>query len=58
MSIFVFVLFFLLTPGVLLSLPPRGTKYEVALVHAAVFTLVYHLTHKLVWHYFYGKSKK
>lgn len=40
-----FVLFFLLTPGVLVTLPPRGCNIfeggaylPAALVHAAVFT--------------------
>jgi len=49
MSVYVALLFFVLTPGVLLSLPKGGSKYTVAAVHAVVFALVYHLTHKLVW---------
>jgi hypothetical protein len=53
MSLFIFVLFFVLTPGVLLSLPPGGSKITVALVHAAVYTVVYHYSNKLVWDYFY-----
>ena len=48
MSLFVAVLFFLLTPGILLRLPPTGSKYTVAAVHAVVFVIVYHLTHKAV----------
>lgn len=40
------VLFFLLTPGVLLSLPPGGSKMVVAATHAVVFALV----HKVVQH--------
>jgi hypothetical protein len=40
------VLFFVLTPGVLLSLPRGGSKYVVAAVHAVVFGLVFHLIHK------------
>jgi hypothetical protein len=35
-----FVLFYALTPGILLTLPPHGTKYEVAAVHAVVFTVL------------------
>ena len=42
------VLFFVLTPGVLVSLPPGGSKLTVAIVHAVVFALVYHFTHKVV----------
>jgi len=51
MSLYVFVLFFLLTPGILLSLPPGGSKWTVAAVHALVFTLVLHFTHKTAWQY-------
>lgn len=46
---YVFVLFFVLTPGILLSLPPKGSKYIVAAFHALVFTIVWSLTHKFVW---------
>ena len=49
MTLFTAVLFFLLTPGVLLRLPPGGSKITVAITHAVVFALVYHLTHKAVW---------
>jgi len=34
-------LFFLLVPGVLVSLPQGGSKFTVALVHAVVFVLAY-----------------
>jgi len=49
MMLYVAVLFFALTPGVLLSIPSGGSKITVAAVHALVFALVYHFTHKLVW---------
>jgi len=49
MALYAFVLFFLLTPGILLSLPPGGSKMMVALTHAVVFTLVWHLTSMMVW---------
>ncbi len=42
------LLFFLLTPGILLTLPPKGKKMTVAAVHAVVFGLVWALTHKMV----------
>lgn len=48
-TVYVALLFFVLTPGVLLSLPKGGSKHTVALVHGLVFALVFHLTHKLVW---------
>ena len=40
MSYLYIALFFLLTPGVLVTLPPGGSKYMVALVHALIFGLV------------------
>ena len=35
-----FVLFFVLTPGVILSLPPKGSKVVTALVHALLFAIL------------------
>jgi hypothetical protein len=49
MFLYAFVLFFVLTPGVLLSLPPGGSKMMVAATHALVFAVVWHFTHKIVW---------
>ena len=46
--IFVAVLFFILTPGILLSLPPGGSKTVVALTHAIVFGLVFTLSHNML----------
>ena len=48
LSVYVALLFFVLVPGVLLSIPPGGSKLTVAAVHAVVFGLVYHFTHKMV----------
>jgi hypothetical protein len=48
LSFYVAVLFFILVPGVLLSLPKGGSKYTVAGVHALVFALLFHVTHKVV----------
>ena len=48
MSLFVAVLFFVLTPGVLVSLPSKGSVYTKAAVHALVFAIVFKLTHKFV----------
>ena len=56
MLLFIATLFFVLTPGVLLSLPPNSTKYVVAATHAVVFALVYHFTHKLALQYTEGFS--
>jgi hypothetical protein len=49
MSLYAAALFFVLTPGVLLSLPPGGSKLAVAATHAVVFAAVWHFTHKLVF---------
>ena len=43
------ILFFVLTPAVLVRLPPKGGKFTVAAVHAVVFALFFHFTHKFVW---------
>ena len=48
-TIYAAILFFLLTPSILLRLPPSGSKWTVAAVHAIVFALIFHFTHKLVW---------
>jgi hypothetical protein len=48
-SLYAALLFFILTPGILLSLPKNGSKFVVAGVHAVVFAIVFHFTNKLVW---------
>ena len=49
MALYFAVLFFVLTPGVLVSLPPGGSKLAVAGTHSVVFALLYILTHKIVF---------
>jgi hypothetical protein len=51
MSVFIALLFYVLTPGILLSLPSRGSLAMKAATHAVVFAVVYHFTHKAVWKY-------
>jgi len=41
-------LFFVLTPGVLVSLPPGGSTLTVAATHAVVFVLLYVLIAKVL----------
>ena len=41
-----FILFFILTPGILLRLPPKGNKYTVAVVHGIVLVLLLFLAGK------------
>ena len=49
MSIYLAALFVALTPGVLVTLPKGGSKYTVLAVHAALFAVVWHFTHRAVW---------
>ena len=49
MTAFTALLFVVLTPGVLLTLPSKASdKIVVALVHGLVFVLLYHLTYNVV----------
>ena len=49
MFLYIALLFFVLTPGILLTLPPNGDKYTVAAVHALVFVIVSVIIYNLVW---------
>jgi hypothetical protein len=49
MVIYTAVLFYVLTPGILLSLPPKGSKMLVAATHALLFALIFKCTHKAAW---------
>ena len=49
MSAFVALLFVVLTPGVLLTVPPKGSKIIVAaVIHGIIFAIIYHFTHGTV----------
>jgi hypothetical protein len=56
MTLFVAALFFVLTPGILVTLPKGGSKMVVAATHALVFAVVFGLVHKSVWAYFYPEG--
>jgi len=56
MAVFTALLFIALSPGVLLSLPPGGSKMTVVVVHALVFAIVYGVTHKMVMTYMYPQG--
>lgn len=49
MSLYLAALFVAFTPGVLVSLPPKGGKYVVLAVHAVLFVLVWQYTNRFVW---------
>ena len=42
--LYIVFLFYVLSPNVLLRIPPNGSKHVVAVVHAFVFALVYYYT--------------
>ena len=48
-AIYSAILFFVLSPGVLLRLPSNGSKLTVAGVHAIVFAAVLYFTAGFVW---------
>lgn len=50
-SLYVAFLFFILTPAILVRLPPKAGKYTVAGFHAVVFGLILHFTGKTVWNF-------
>ena len=43
------LLFYVLTPGILLRLPPGGSQMTVAATHALVFAVVHIAMHKYVF---------
>ena len=47
--LYAIVLFVLLTPGILLRLPPKGSPLVVAIVHGVIFAIVMYFTHKTVY---------
>ena len=48
-AIYSAILFFVLSPGVLLRLPSNGSKITVVGVHAVVFAGILYFTDGLVW---------
>jgi hypothetical protein len=48
-SIYVLALFFLLSPGILVTLPSGGSKMKVAAVHGLIFAVVLYFTGHFVW---------
>ena len=56
MAVYAAILFFVLSPNVLLRLPPKGSILVVAAVHAVVFAVLFHFTHKPVYHFLYGSG--
>lgn len=42
--LYIVFLFYVLSPNVLLRIPPNGSKHVVAFVHAIVFAIIYYHT--------------
>ena len=53
MSLYVAILFVLLTPGVLVYIPKHASKLTTAVVHGLIFAVVYHFTYKMVYNMTY-----
>jgi len=51
MLLYITALFVALTPGILFTLPGKGSKLLVAIVHALLFALIYYLTYNQVFGY-------
>lgn len=51
---YIAILFFLLSPGVLLRLPARGSRLVVAVAHGLVFVVALYLTKHVVLRVLYG----
>ena len=49
MSLYMALLFVVLTPGVLFTLPKGGSKLTIAAVHGLLFLAVYYFTSEMVW---------
>ena len=48
-AIYLAILFFILTPNVILRLPPNGGKFTVAFIHAIIFAIIVYFTQHAVW---------
>jgi len=48
-TIYSAILFFVLTPGILVRLPPKASNMVVTATHAVIFALVFYFTHRFVW---------
>ena len=49
MLIVMAILFAILTPGVLLYLPPKSSLPVAAITHGVVFAIIWHFIHKPLW---------
>lgn len=54
--IFTIFLFVVLTPAILIRLPPKGNKWTVAFVHGLVFAVIYYLSNRFIFRQLEGLS--
>jgi hypothetical protein len=52
------ILFFVLTPGVFVTLPPKCSKLVVAATHAAIFVVVFYVLRMYIREGFQDKYRK
>ena len=56
MILFIVLLFIVSTPGIFFTLPNiNSSKYTIAATHGLIFAIIFQLTHKMAWYFFYGK---
>jgi len=48
MILYTVLLFVVLTPAILVRLPPNGNKLTVAFVHGLIYALIYYFTHNFI----------
>ena len=51
------ILFFVLSPNILLRLPSNGSKFIVAAVHAVIFGVIIYFTQHYVWKLSVGQQE-
>ena len=39
--IYAFILFFILTPGIIVTIPPKGSKIQKAIIHSILFATLF-----------------
>ena len=44
----VIILFIALTPGVIISLPPEGSKLTIAVVHGIIFSILWMFIYRII----------
>jgi len=50
-SLYCVLLFIVLPPGLIVSIPFKGKSLITVGVHAIIFAIIFHFTHKAVWRF-------